>query len=34
MTFRRCRQWSCPGTHHRHSIRTFFGTLWYTCPGR
>jgi hypothetical protein len=33
MTNRRCIG-TCPGTRHRHSILTFFGQLWYTCPGR
>lgn len=33
MTHRPCGSWTCPGTAHRHSIRTFWGLLWYTCTG-
>lgn len=32
MTHRPCTsRFSCPGNGHRHSIRTFWGILWYTC---
>lgn len=34
MTHRKClTPFSCPGAGHRHSIRTFWGLLWYTCTG-
>jgi hypothetical protein len=33
-THRPCGHWSCPRRAHRHSARTLFGTLWFTCRGR